>query len=100
MPSKLKRKVTLLISISCFSFQIGALNSKEQRWVDTVTSVYGERAGQRVKTWRENLDSLQVQSNKKKLSGVNNFLTNSILSMTSICGAKRLLGNTTRVYRQ
>lgn len=73
MPSKLKRKVTLLISISCFSLQIGALNSKEQRWVDTVTSVYGERAGQRVKTWRENLDSLQVQSNKKKLSGVNNF---------------------------
>ena len=73
MPSKLKRKVTLLISISCFSFKIGALNSKEQRWVDTVTSVYGERAGQRVKTWRENLDSLQVQSNKKKLSGVNNF---------------------------
>lgn len=73
MPSKLKRKVTLLISISCFSFPIGALNSKGQRWVDTVTSVYGERAGQRVKTWRENLDSLQVQSNKKKLSGVNNF---------------------------
>ena len=73
MPSKLKRKVTLLISISCFSFQSGALNSKEQRWVDTVTSVYGERAGQRVKTWRENLDSLQVQSNNKKLSGVNNF---------------------------
>ncbi|ARV75346.1 transglutaminase-like cysteine peptidase [Vibrio campbellii] len=73
MPSKLKRKVTLLISISCFSFQIGALNSKEQRWVDTVTSVYGERAGQRVKTWRENLDSLQVQSNNKKLSDVNNF---------------------------
>ncbi|MEF1303959.1 sulfate adenylyltransferase, partial [Vibrio owensii] len=39
MPPRLKRKVTLLISIGCLSFQIGALNSKEQRWVDTVTSV-------------------------------------------------------------
>ncbi len=59
MPPRLKRKVTLLISISCFSFQIGALNNKEQRWVDTVTSVYGERAGMRVKTWRDNIDFLK-----------------------------------------
>ncbi|EDP59764.1 transglutaminase-like cysteine peptidase [Vibrio sp. AND4] len=73
MKSNFKHKVILLTGISCFSLQIGALNTKEQRWVDTVTSVYGERAGQRIKTWRENLDSLNIQSNKRKLSGVNTF---------------------------
>ncbi|WP_104026159.1 transglutaminase-like cysteine peptidase [Vibrio jasicida] len=73
MPPKLKRKVTLLISISCFSFQIGALNSKEQRWVDTVTSVYGERAGMRVKTWREKIDFFKTLETHEKLAGVNDF---------------------------
>ncbi|YCO01097.1 transglutaminase-like cysteine peptidase [Vibrio sp. VNB-15] len=73
MLPKLKRKVTLLISISCFSFQIGALNSKEQRWVNTVTSIYGERAGMRVKTWRDNIDFFKTLETQEKLAGVNDF---------------------------
>ncbi|MGR5238280.1 transglutaminase-like cysteine peptidase [Vibrio alfacsensis] len=73
MPPNLKRKVTLLACLSCFSFQIGALNSKEQRWVDTVNSVYGERAGMRVKTWRNNLDTYQLLEPREKLSAVNDF---------------------------
>lgn len=73
MQPKLKRKVTLLISISCFSFQIGALNSKEQRWVNTVTSIYGERAGMRVKTWRDNIDFFKTLETQEKLAGVNDF---------------------------
>ncbi|GAB7225249.1 transglutaminase-like cysteine peptidase [Vibrio owensii] len=73
MPPRLKRKVTLLISIGCLSFQIGALNSKEQRWVDTVTSVYGERAGMRVKTWRDNIDFFKTLETHEKLAGVNDF---------------------------
>lgn len=73
MPPNLKRKVTLLACLSCFSFQIGALNSKEQRWVDTVTSIYGERAGMRVKTWRNNLDVYQALGPREKLNAVNDF---------------------------
>ena len=69
MPPRLKRKVTLLISIGCLSFQIGALNSKEQRWVDTVTSVYGERAGMRVKTWRDNIDFFKTLETHEKQIG-------------------------------
>ncbi|BBM67444.1 transglutaminase-like cysteine peptidase [Vibrio alfacsensis] len=73
MPSDLKRKVTLIACLSCFSFQIGALNSDEQRWVDAVTSVYGERAGKRVMTWRSNLDTYQSFGSQEKLKAVNDF---------------------------
>ncbi|MCG6281956.1 transglutaminase-like cysteine peptidase [Vibrio diabolicus] len=73
MRSNLKRKVTLLISLSCFSFQIGALSSKEQQWVNTVTAVYGERAGLRVNTWRKNLDLFKQLETHEQLAGVNDF---------------------------
>ncbi|MFH4681347.1 transglutaminase-like cysteine peptidase [Vibrio diabolicus] len=73
MRSNLKRKVTLLISLSCFSFQIGALSSKEQLWVNTVTAVYGERAGLRVNTWRKNLDLFKQLETHEQLAGVNDF---------------------------
>lgn len=73
MRSNLQRKVTLLISLSCLSFQLGALNSKEQRWVNTVTAVYGERAGLRVNTWRKNLDLFKQLETHEQLAGVNDF---------------------------
>ncbi|EJG1802392.1 TPA: transglutaminase-like cysteine peptidase [Vibrio parahaemolyticus] len=73
MRSNLKRKVTLLISLSCFSFQIGALSTKEQRWVDAVTAVYGERAGLRVNTWRQNIDLFKQLETHEQLVGVNDF---------------------------
>ncbi|HCZ9549099.1 TPA: transglutaminase-like cysteine peptidase [Vibrio alginolyticus] len=73
MRSNLQRKVTLLISLSCLSFQLGALNNKEQRWVNTVTAVYGERAGLRVNTWRKNLDLFKQLETHEQLAGVNDF---------------------------
>ncbi|MCS0170211.1 transglutaminase-like cysteine peptidase [Vibrio alginolyticus] len=73
MRSNLQRKVTLLISLSCLSFQLDALNSKEQRWVNTVTAVYGERAGLRVNTWRKNLDLFKQLETHEQLAGVNDF---------------------------
>lgn len=67
------RKVTLLICLSCLSLQIGALNKEEQQWVDKVTSVYGQRAGVRVSTWRNTLTQLSNVDTRDKLSGVNRF---------------------------
>ncbi|MDV6251900.1 transglutaminase-like cysteine peptidase [Vibrio sp. EA2] len=68
-----KSKVTLLISISCLSLQTGALNTEEQRWVDKVTAVYGQRAGVRVSTWRNTLTELSNADTHEKLAGVNRF---------------------------
>ncbi|MDF2153110.1 transglutaminase-like cysteine peptidase [Vibrio sp. CAU 1672] len=73
MPFKLKRKVTLLISLSCCALESSALSQQEQQWVTAVSDVYGERAGQRVLTWRENIQLLQHSETPEKLAGVNDF---------------------------
>ncbi|MCF7480562.1 transglutaminase-like cysteine peptidase [Vibrio sp. J1-1] len=67
------RKVILLFSLSCLSLQTGALNKEEQRWVDKVTAVYGQRAGVRVSTWRNTLTQLSHVDTSEKLAGVNRF---------------------------
>ncbi|CAM2937663.1 transglutaminase-like cysteine peptidase [Vibrio mytili] len=80
MRAKLKRKVTLILSLSCFSFQSDGQNNtnapltkEEQQWVNAVTRVYGERAGIRVKTWRKELAHLNNMETRDKLAGVNSF---------------------------
>ena len=67
------RKVTLLLSLSCLSLQIGALDKEEQQWVDKVTAMYGERAGVRVSTWRNTLTQLSHVDTREKLAGINRF---------------------------
>ena len=67
------RKVTLLLSLSCLSLQIGALDKEEQQWVDKVSAIYGERAGARVSTWRNTLTQLSDVDTQEKLAGVNRF---------------------------
>ncbi|WP_321285108.1 transglutaminase-like cysteine peptidase [uncultured Vibrio sp.] len=67
------RKVTLLLSLSCLSIQISALDKEEQQWVDKVSAIYGERAGARVSTWRNTLTQLSYVDTQEKLAGVNRF---------------------------
>ncbi|GAL20753.1 hypothetical protein JCM19235_3755 [Vibrio maritimus] len=50
-----------------------AYTKQEQRWINTVTKTYGERAGKRVQTWRSVLAGLQGKSEKQQLIGVNEF---------------------------
>ncbi len=50
-----------------------ATSSQEQRWVNAVRNVYGERAAKRVRTWRNEINQLFSLSERKKLEQVNNF---------------------------
>ncbi len=50
-----------------------ALNSSEQRLVDAVTRVYGERAGLRVTTWRTQMSAYRGLSERDQLTRVNQF---------------------------
>ncbi len=50
-----------------------ATSSQEQRWTNAVRNVYGERAAQRVRTWRNEIHQLFSLPERKKLEQVNNF---------------------------
>jgi predicted transglutaminase-like cysteine proteinase len=63
----------ILLTLVLSSFSTLALNSQEQRWVDTVTQVYGKRAGKRVQAWRATISELAKRSELDQLSGINNF---------------------------
>lgn len=77
--SRVKRSLTLtfrwilLAGLSVVGFYSQALNTTEQRWINSVTTTYGERAGQRVKTWREYISLYSALTEKEKLEGINHF---------------------------
>ncbi|MGF1910099.1 transglutaminase-like cysteine peptidase [Vibrio kasasachensis] len=50
-----------------------ALNRSEQRLIDNVTRIYGERAGLRVTTWRNEMSVYKDLSEKGQLTRVNQF---------------------------
>ncbi|ROV60432.1 sulfate adenylyltransferase [Vibrio ponticus] len=50
-----------------------ALNTSEQRLVDTVTRIYGDRAGLRVTTWRNEMRVYQGLAEREQLERVNQF---------------------------
>ncbi len=60
----------LFVIISSLSF---ALSPHEQKWVEAVRSVYGQRAAKRVETWRSEMADYQSLSEKQKLEKVNQF---------------------------
>ncbi|SDG84471.1 Predicted transglutaminase-like cysteine proteinase [Vibrio xiamenensis] len=60
----------LFVFISSLSF---ALSPQEQKWVEAVRSVYGQRAAKRVETWRSEMADYQSLSEKQKLEKVNQF---------------------------
>lgn len=62
-----------LLTAMVISSLAGALSTKEQRWVDAVTTTYGERAGRRVETWRREMTRFRTLSEQDKLTQVNNF---------------------------
>ncbi|WP_372061735.1 transglutaminase-like cysteine peptidase [Vibrio sp. 10N.261.51.F12] len=51
----------------------GAYSKQEQVWINTVSNIYGARAGKRVETWRAVLSDLQGQPEKVQLEKVNAF---------------------------
>ncbi|MGV2990238.1 transglutaminase-like cysteine peptidase [Vibrio sp. E150_011] len=51
----------------------GAYSKQEQVWINTVSKIYGARAGKRVETWRTVLSDLQGQPEKVQLEKVNAF---------------------------
>ncbi|MCG9553172.1 transglutaminase-like cysteine peptidase [Vibrio sp. Isolate31] len=63
----------LLLLMLLTSFTSVALNKIDQKWIDTVTVTYGERAGKRVATWRSNMTLYEGLSEKEKLDSVNRF---------------------------
>ncbi|ELM6646826.1 TPA: sulfate adenylyltransferase [Vibrio vulnificus] len=63
----------LLAGLSMAGFYSQALNTTEQKWIAAVTATYGERAGQRVNTWRENIDFFKLLEENEKLEGINDF---------------------------
>lgn len=70
----MKLKLTVLtLSILVTSFTSLALNTKEQQWIDAVTMTYGERAGKRVNTWRNQIAKYHQLSEKQQLTSVNQF---------------------------
>ncbi|WP_038177568.1 MULTISPECIES: transglutaminase-like cysteine peptidase [unclassified Vibrio] len=50
-----------------------ALNTQEQRWVDSVRKTYGDRAGRRVETWRREMSQYASLPERQKLTKVNSF---------------------------
>ncbi|EJN6826608.1 sulfate adenylyltransferase [Vibrio cidicii] len=60
-----------LLAWAAFSSQ--ALNTTEQKWVEAVSSTYGQRAGKRVTAWRENIDFFKQLEEQEQLAGINDF---------------------------
>ncbi|KUI97603.1 transglutaminase-like cysteine peptidase [Vibrio sp. MEBiC08052] len=63
--------IFMLLLLMVSSLQ--ALDTTEQKWVNTVTHVYGERAGKRVEAWRNALATYKPLSTQEKLEKVNAF---------------------------
>ncbi|MBE3651342.1 sulfate adenylyltransferase [Vibrio navarrensis] len=55
------------------AFASQALNTTEQKWVEAVSSTYGQRAGKRVTAWRENIDFFKQLEEQEQLAGINDF---------------------------
>ncbi|MDW6004975.1 transglutaminase-like cysteine peptidase [Vibrio mangrovi] len=68
----MKRWLTVILMLLLAS-SLQALNTTEQKWVEAVTKVYGERAGRRVQAWREALAEYKHLSTLEKLEKVNAF---------------------------
>ncbi len=68
-----KWKVTLCAGLLWIAGHSQALNKQEQRLVNAVTKVYGERAGKRVTAWRENIEFFNLLTEEEKLFAVNDF---------------------------
>lgn len=62
---------TVMVLLSATASQ--ALNRSEQRLIDNVTRIYGERAGLRVTTWRNEMSVYKGLSEKGQLTRVNQF---------------------------
>ncbi|WP_367990376.1 transglutaminase-like cysteine peptidase [Vibrio sp. NTOU-M3] len=60
----------ILITASTTSM---ALNTREQQWVNAVRATYGDRAGRRVETWRQEMSQYKNLGERDKLTKVNNF---------------------------
>ena len=74
MKLSLTLRLCIMIIIATFpSTTTVATSSQEQRWVNAVRNVYGERAAQRVRTWRNEIHQLFSLPERKKLEQVNNF---------------------------
>ncbi|CCN36646.1 conserved hypothetical protein [Vibrio nigripulchritudo MADA3029] len=63
----------LLACLLSLSFTSGALNKKEQRWVEAVRGTYGDRAAKRVSAWREGIADFHKLKESQQLEAVNNF---------------------------
>ncbi|USP16352.1 transglutaminase-like cysteine peptidase [Vibrio gazogenes] len=63
--------ISMLLILMVSSLQ--ALDTTEQKWVNAVTRVYGERAGKRVAAWRNALAEYKPLSTQEKLEKVNAF---------------------------
>lgn len=59
--------------IFALPFASGALNLQEQEWVDSVSILYGQRAGKKGETWRQLLVNLNSLPEEQQLSEVNIF---------------------------
>ena len=71
MKLSLTLRLCIMIIIATFpSTTTVATSSQEQRWVNAVRNVYGERAAQRVRTWRNEIHQLFSLPERKKLEQV------------------------------
>ncbi|MGF1764640.1 transglutaminase-like cysteine peptidase [Aliivibrio kagoshimensis] len=61
---------SLLLSVSSVTI---ALTDSEQKWINSVASFYGERAGKRVSAWRDVINDSSSLSEPEKLENINNF---------------------------
>lgn len=68
----LRKQIALMVMFA-LPFASGALNLQEQEWVDSVSILYGQRAGKRVETWRQLLVNLNSLPEEQQLSEVNTF---------------------------
>ncbi|WP_038184479.1 transglutaminase-like cysteine peptidase [Vibrio rhizosphaerae] len=64
--------VTFMLSLLTVS-SLQALDTTEQKWVNAVIRVYGERAGKRVEAWRNALTEYKPLPTQEKLEKVNAF---------------------------
>ncbi|MGX9416418.1 transglutaminase-like cysteine peptidase [Vibrio sp. RC27] len=67
------RRLAILL---CFLFIVAspqALNTRDQMWIDQVSTFYGKRAGKRVESWRNAMEKYKTYPTLKKLQMVNQF---------------------------
>lgn len=75
LQKRLQRCVISITTATCLvvAGYSGAYSKQEQVWINTVSKIYGARAGKRVETWRTVLSDLQGQPEKVQLEKVNAF---------------------------